>query len=99
MSRTIRRTEIHLIRWWLEEPVILKSRSAWRQHLLPGLKETKHESKQSRLMQTDAHQFHAGPERFQRKRWHRRYRQMTKLQLMQCEDPQLNPKLFYPYMF
>lgn len=106
MSRTIRRPERHLLTCWLPElNVLTASTDDWRRRRLPGLLHSPYKSDVVRKVQTDNHRFFHSPESFQRNRWHRKFRQQTRLAIHHAirddEDRELplNPDLYYPYMF
>lgn len=105
MSRTIRRTEKHLLKWWLPElEVVVRSKHPWRQQRLPGLLYSKQETQIVRTLQTDKHRFFAGPGVFSRNRWQRKFRQASRMQLHHAKliedwDDVAVPLIYYPYMF
>ena len=105
MSRTIRRPELHLMRWWLPslaEHVFVKSQDPWRQQRMPGVYYSKQEPKIIRRLQTDIHRFFHGPPAYNRKRYQKMFRQTWRREVKKLfrEDnleAYLDPEIYYPY--
>lgn len=105
MSRTIRRPESHLLRWWLPNlDVLTRSTDDWRQTRLPGLLYSPEEALIVRKVQSDLHRFFSGPDHLHRNRIHRKYRQRSRRNIRQHLrkgewDDYVSPEIYHPYMW
>lgn len=104
MARTIRRTEMHLLKWWLPElKALTQSEHPWRQHRLPGLLYSRQEPRIVRAVQSDRHRFFCGPEKFNRRRYQKLFKQSWQRELRRVIrsddwDTYMDPEIYYPYM-
>jgi hypothetical protein len=106
MSRTIRRPHKHLLRWWLPElqaVALTQSKEDWRQKRLPGLHYSQQEPVIVRRVQSDIHRFFAGPGKYSRRVYQRKFKQCWKVEMHHVLqsgewDAYMDPELYYPYM-
>ena len=100
MSRTIRRPQAHLIRWWLPDNHTALTRT--RHPKLHKRLQCRQDSVIVREVQSDIHRFFCGPSKFSRNTWERQIRSSTKHQVHQylrLEDYEiLHPIVHRPYM-
>lgn len=82
MSRTIRRSQLHLIRWWMPNigPSV-PSKDPWQRSRRPGLLYNKDEPVVVRRLQSDIHRFFAGPGLYYKKKNAKKIRSCMKEQI------------------